>query len=155
MTVHTAAHPDRSQTSFGGEQLVTFRIADQVFGIPALKVRDVLRPQPITRVPLAPPAVSGSINLRGHIVTAVDVRLCLGFERGSVELRPMCIVVDIKGDSICLLVDSVGDVVSVNEEDVEPNPGSLQSSWAAISRGIFRLKDGLLVILDVDQLIAW
>lgn len=154
MTIQIGVHADVSRASYGDEQLVTFRIGEQLFGIPALKVRDVLRTQPLTRVPLSPAAVSGSINLRGHIVTAIDVRVVLALGAAPADLCAMCIVVDIKGEPICLMVDAVGDVASINAADVEPNPGSLSPEWSAMSRGIARLRDGLLIILDVDKLVT-
>ena len=141
--------------SFGGEQLVTFRIDDQMFGIPALSVRDVLRRQSLTRVPLAAPEIAGAINLRGHIVTAVNVRMRLGAARPAVDGPQMCVVVERGNEAFCLLVDSVGDVISVYDEEVQPNPASLPAAWAELSRGVYRLNDGLLLIIDVDQLLTW
>jgi purine-binding chemotaxis protein CheW len=141
--------------SSNGEQLVTFKIGDQLFGIPALRVRDVLRRQPLTRVPLARPEIAGAINLRGHIVTAIDVRSRLGAPQREAHEPVMCVVVESGAESFCLLVDSVGDVISTKASEIEPNPGSLQSSWAHLARGVYRDNDRLLLILDVDQLLAF
>jgi len=141
--------------SSNGEQLVTFMIGGQLFGIPALRVRDVLRRQPLTRVPLARPEIAGAINLRGHIVTAIDVRARLGAPRREAHEPVMCVVVESGIESFCLLVDSVGDVISTKASEIEPNPGSLQSSWAHLARGVYRDNDRLLLILDVDQLLAF
>lgn len=140
--------------SQGEEQLVTFIVADQLFGIPALKVRDVLRKQPLTRVPLARPEIAGAINLRGHIVTAISVHVRLDCPKPGPDARQMCVVVENKGEAFCLLVDSVGDVISVKSSDIEPNPGSLVPAWAQVSRGVYRTNDELLLLLDVDQLLA-
>ena len=137
------------------EQLVTFIIDDQMFGIPAMKVRDVLRRQPLTVVPLAPPEVMGAINLRGHIVTAINVRARLGMPAADASAPFMCVVVDLRSEAFCLLVDSVGDVITVKAEEVEPNPGSLHSSWSQISRGVCRLNSRLMLLLDLDQLLTW
>ena len=138
----------------GAEQFVTFRIGTQNFGIPALKVRGVLRQQPLTRVPLTSNFVSGAINLRGHIVIAVDVRARLEVP-GAAAAAPMCVVVESRGEAVCLLVDAVGDVVTVEDRAVLPNPGSLPSNWAELSRGVHRQNDHLMLLLDVDQLLSW
>src|ERR1041384_4868384 len=86
-------------------QYVSIVIADQLFGIPVLVVHDVLGPQRITRIPLAPPEVAGSLNLRGRIVTAIDVRLCLGLEKRPAEMRGMSVVVEHGSEFYSLIVD--------------------------------------------------
>lgn len=139
----------------GDEQLVTFRIDSQLFGIPALRVRDILRHQYLTRVPLAPPYIAGSINLRGHIVTAVNIRVRIGSAAKEGLDNSMCVVVEHLGESYCLIVDSVGDVIRLNDADIEPNPASLASSWVELSKGITRTSDGLLLLLDLDKLLTW
>ena len=145
----------KSEVSFTGEQLVTFIVGSQLFGIPALRVRDVLRRQPLTRVPLARPEIAGAINLRGHIVTAIEVRARLGLPLRNPDASLMCVVVESGVESFCLLVDSVGDVISIKASEIEPNPGSLQASWALLARGVYRAENRLLLILDVDQLLAF
>lgn len=137
------------------EQLVTFTVDGQIFGIPALQVRDVLRFQPLTRVPLAPPQIAGTINLRGHIVTAINVRVRLGSPPPERAGDGMCVVVESGAEAYCLIVDSVGDVISVKDSDIEPNPGSLPDEWAQVSRGIYRSDNHLILLLDVTQLLTW
>jgi len=145
----------RANTSSDGEQLVTFTVDGQVFGIPALSVRDVLRQQPLTSVPLARPEIAGAINLRGHIVTAIDLRARLGAPARDIGAKSMCVVVESTGESFCLIVDAVGDVISVRDSEIEPNPGSLPAIWAQIARGVYRASDRLLLLLDVDQMLAF
>lgn len=137
------------------EQLVTFVVEGQMFGIPAMKVRDVLRRQPLTRVPLAPKEVAGAINLRGHIVTAINVRARLDMLPAEPDAASMCVVIERKSEAFCLLVDSVGDVITVNADEVEPNPESLHPSWSQISRGVCRLNSRLMLLLDIDLLLTW
>ena len=132
---------------------VTMTIADQMFGIPVLQVQDVLGPQRITRIPLAPPEVAGSLNLRGRIVTAIDVRLRLGLEPKPREGNDMSIVVDHEGELYSLMVDSVGEVLSVSSRAFERNPATLDARWRDISVGIYRLDRTLLVVLDVARLL--
>src|SRR5271165_5037882 len=95
------------------EDFVTMFIEGQMFGIPVLVVQDVLGPQRITRIPLAPPEVAGSLNLRGRIVTAIDVRLCLGLEKRPADVQGMSVVVDHGGEFYSLIVDNVGEVLTL------------------------------------------
>jgi purine-binding chemotaxis protein CheW len=96
------------------EDFVTMMISDQLFGIPVLQVQDVLGNQRITRIPLAPPEVAGSLNLRGRIVTAIDVRLRLGLPARPKDKPGMSIVVDLRGELYSLMVDGVGEVLSLS-----------------------------------------
>lgn len=132
---------------------VTMTIAGQLFGIPVLQVQDVLGPQKITRIPLAPVEVAGSLNLRGRIVTAIDVRLRLGLTARERSDKDMSIVVDHSGELYSLMVDGVGEVVSVRTDQFERNPATLDPVWREVSNGIFRLNDKLLVVLDVARLL--
>lgn len=135
------------------EDFVTATIADQLFGIPVLQVQDVLGPQKITRIPLAPPEVAGSLNLRGRIVTAIDVRLRLGLPKAAKESKGMSIVVDHKGELYSLMVDGVGEVLSLSHDDFERHPATMDQRWREVSTGIYRLKNTLLVVLDVSRLL--
>jgi len=134
-------------------QYVYIVIAGQSFGIPVLIVHDVLGPQRITRIPLAPPEVAGSLNLRGRIVTAIDVRLCLGLEKRPAEQPGMSVVVEHGGEFYSLIVDNVGEVLTLPAASMERNPATLDPRWREISNGIYRLEDQLLVILDADRLL--
>ena len=134
-------------------QYVSIVIDGQLFGIPVLIVHDVLGPQRITRIPLAPPEVAGSLNLRGRIVTAIDVRLCLGLDKRSADMPGMSVVVDHGGEFYSLIVDSVGEVLTLSGASMERNPATLDPRWREISNGIYRLDDQLLVVLDADRLL--
>jgi purine-binding chemotaxis protein CheW len=134
-------------------QYVSITIDGQSFGIPVLIVHDVLGPQRITRIPLAPPEVAGSLNLRGRIVTAIDVRLRLGLERRPPDMPGMSVVVEHAGESYSLMVDTVGEVLSLPTSEFERNPPTLDARWREVSLGIFRLNEELLVILDVERLL--
>ncbi|CAK0746981.1 purine-binding chemotaxis protein CheW [Azospirillaceae bacterium] len=139
--------------SHGNQDFVTMTIAEQLFGIPVLQVQDVLGHQKITRIPLAPPEVAGSLNLRGRIVTAIDVRLRLGLPPRPKDKPGMSIVVDLRGELYSLMVDSVGEVLSLSNEDFERNPATLDSRWREVSTGIYRLNNQLMVVLDVSRLL--
>lgn len=135
------------------EMLVTVTVADQIFGIPVLEVRDILGPQRITHVPLAPAEVAGALNLRGRIVTAIDVRTRLGISAQADAKAGMSVVVDINGELYSLIVDKVGEVMSLPSSDFERNPATLDPRWQEVSGGIYRLKECLLVVLDVARLL--
>ncbi len=132
---------------------VTMSIANQMFGVPVLKVQDVLGPQNIARVPLAPPEILGSLNLRGRIVTAVDVRIRLGLPPRPANEQGMSVVVEHNLELYSLIVDKVGEVLSLVDADFEKNPATLDSRWQEVSDGIFRLKDTLLIVLNVPRLL--
>jgi purine-binding chemotaxis protein CheW len=141
--------------AFDGEthEFVTMTIADQLFGIPVLTVQDVLGPQKITRIPLAPREVAGALNLRGRIVTAIDVRLRLDLEPRADDDPGMSVVVEHKGELYSLMIDSVGEVLTLPAERFERNPPTLDPRWREVSGGVYRLDDQLLIVLAVDRLL--
>lgn len=139
--------------SDSGRAYVTCTVAEQVFGISVHKVRDVLRPCRVTPVPLAPPEVAGSLNLRGRVVTAVDLRVRLGLPPRLAGASCMNIVVEHGGELYSLMVDSVGEVLTLPEATAEPNPPALDAEFRAVSDGIHRLDGQLLIALDVDRLL--
>jgi purine-binding chemotaxis protein CheW len=143
----------KSGTPSLDNDFVTVVIAGQLFGIPVLQVRDVLGPQRITRVPLAPPEIAGSLNLRGRIVTAIDIRTRLGLRDAGDATGRMSVVVDHGGELYSLMVDSVGEVLSLTEASFERNPATLDARWREIAAGIYRLDGKLLIVLDVGRLL--
>ena len=138
-----------------GEQLeyVTLTIGGQWFGIPVLSVRDVLGPQNIAMIPLAPPEVAGSLNLRGRIVTAIDPRVRLGLPKREEDATAMSVVVEHQGELYSLLIDQVGEVLKLPSSRFEHNPASLDQRWRDISTGIYRLDDRLLIVIDIERLL--
>ena len=134
------------------EEFVTATIDGQLFGIPVLSVQDVLGPQNLANIPLAPPEVAGSLNLRGRIVTAVDLRRRLGLDPADRE-KSMSIVVDHHGELYSLLIDEVGEVLSVPVQDHERNPPTLDPRWREVSAGIYRLDGRLMIVLQVERMI--
>ena len=132
---------------------VTLTVADQLFGLPVLTVQDVLGPQMITRIPLAPPVVAGALNLRGRIVTALDGRLSLGLPPRSLDDPGMSIVVETRGELYSLLIDSVGEVLSIPVDNFECNPPTMDSRWRDLTVGVYRREGQLMIELDVDRLL--
>ena len=191
-------------------EFVTFNIAGQFFGIPVLIVQDILLPEKIASIPLAPPEVRGSINLRGRIVTVIDVRVRLGLESRAItsatqieeEVQAaedqaaedlaandsndqadedqsaeatevaalkaheavdavkrknrehmMGVTVEHQNELYTLLVDSVGDVISLSRKNYEGNPSTLDPLWREFASGVYRLDEDLMVVLDVERLL--
>jgi len=151
LPAHRVQHHDVAISK--NDDFVTATIADQLFGIPVLQVQDVLGPQRITRIPLAPPEVAGSLNLRGRIVTAIDVRTRLGLPTRPADKPGMSVVVDFRGELYSLMVDGVGEVLSLSNVDFERHPATMDQRWREVSTGIYRLKETLLVVLDVSRLL--
>lgn len=135
------------------QDYLTIKIADQRFGIPVLQVQDVLRELAVTKIPLSPPEIAGSLNLRGRIVTAIDVRKRLGIPPLGGEKKCMSVVVEQNNELFSLIIDSVGDVLSLDGDLFEKNPNTLDPAWRDISTGIFQLEDELLIIMDVSKLL--
>ena len=159
----------------GGEILLTLFLAGQLCGVPVRCVRDVLGPQPLTRIPLAPPEVAGGLNLRGRIVTALDLRRRLDLPpRAAADGPPMAVVVEQGAELYALLCDTVGEVVELASRDFVAAPPTLDAQWRALSRGVHRrldgasraagggrhgagrdeAGDGLLVLLDVERVLS-
>ena len=136
-----------------GGDFVTVRLGGQLLGIDVQRVHDVLRLGTLTHVPRAPAIVAGVMNLRGRIVTAIDARRCLGLPDRQAGVAAMCLVVEQDGQPYALIVDSVGDVVSVAADVHEASPATLSPAWRAVSEGVYRL-DELMIVLDVDRLLA-
>jgi purine-binding chemotaxis protein CheW len=132
------------------KEYITAVIGGQLFGLPILRVQDVFMPERLTRVPLAPPEIAGVLNLRGRIVTLIDMRDRLGLGKRDQELVPMAIGVESRGESYGLLIDSVGEVLKLDDSAREPNPINLDPRLARVSAGIHRLDGQLLMLVDVD-----
>lgn len=143
ITAHGSEHLD---------QFVTFTVANQLFGVHVLRVQDILQPEHIASIPLAPPEVRGSINLRGRIVTVIDVRARLGLEPlDQGDNKPMGVTVEMGLDLYTLLVDSIGDVISLSDDLHEKTPGTLDPKWREFATGVYRLEGKLMVVLDIDR----
>jgi purine-binding chemotaxis protein CheW len=133
-------------------EYVTATVGGELFGLPIRRVQDVFLPDRLTKVPLATPDIAGLINLRGRIVTLVDLAYRLGLSRRNET--PMAIGVELGGESYGLLIDSVGEVMSLDAATLERNPINLDARLAAVSSGIYRLQEQLLLVLDVDRVLA-
>jgi purine-binding chemotaxis protein CheW len=134
-------------------EYVTALIGEQLFGLPISRVQDVFVPDRLTRVPLAPPEIAGVLNLRGRIVTAIDMRARLGLPRRQDAGRPMAIGIELNGESYGLLIDTIGEVLKLADDTRQPNPVNLDAHLARVSAGVHQLEGQLLVVLDVDRVL--
>lgn len=135
-------------------RLVTFTLDERLYGVEVSGVQEVLRGLPRTRVPLAPPAMAGLINLRGQVLPAVDLRVQLELPARVGDDEPMLVVVRVGGEPLALLVDSIGAVVDVEQDQFEPPPDTLVGPVREIVVGAYKLPDRLLLSLDVDRAVA-
>ena len=147
MATATNEGSDQSLTEY-----VTVMIGDQLFGLPISRVQDVFMLDRMTRVPLSSPEIAGVLNLRGRIVTAIDMRRRLGLPQRDDGRKPMAVGIEFKGESYGLLIDTVGEVLKLAENTAEPVPVNLDPHLARVSSGVHRLEKQLLVVLEVDRI---
>lgn len=134
-------------------QFATFFVEDLFFGLPVLEVQEVLRYQEMSRVPLAPDVIEGLINLRGQIVTAIDMRRRLGIGPRDSSERPMNMVVRAEDGAVSLLVDEIGDVLEVQREAYEPPPENLARDLRELIAGVYKLEGRLLLVLETGKVL--
>jgi purine-binding chemotaxis protein CheW len=150
------ADPDRARRAEAQRQgYVSFRLAEQWLGLPVILAQEVLATQRISPVPLAPPEVAGFLNLRGQIVTAVDLRVRLGLAGRNQGEPAMNIVVRDGEELFSFLVDEVGDVVEVSDARVEEVPATLDEVWKTCCEGVIRLERGLLLVMSAEELLRF
>jgi purine-binding chemotaxis protein CheW len=134
-------------------EYVTAMIGGQLFGLPITRVQDVFTPERLTRVPMAPPEIAGMLNLRGRIVTLIEMRKRLGLDARTDDAVPMAIGVESRGESYGLLIDSLGEVLKLDDGKRESNPINLDAQLARVSAGVHRLDGQLLIVIDVDRIL--
>lgn len=135
------------------KQFCTFYLEGHCFGVNVLEVQEVFRYQEMTAVPLSPPTITGLINLRGQIITAIDLRRIMCLEDRDEEAMPMNVVVRTPDGVVSLLVDAIGDVLEVPQEMHEKPPENLQSPLRELVKGVYKLQGKLLLILDTEKVV--
>lgn len=136
------------------QQYSTFTVDDLFFGVEVQRVQEVIKFQNMTQVPLASRTVQGLINLRGQIVTAIDLRRRLDLKEREVEEEPMNVVIRTDGGAVSLLVDEIGDVLELSEDTLEPPPPTIRGVARDLVTGVHKLEGQLLLILDIDKVIT-
>ena len=144
---------DSGRRRQNGTQFATFFVTDLFFGIDVLNVQEVLRNQEMTRVPLAPAVIEGLINLRGQIVTAIDMRRRLDLPAREGAQASMNVVVRTQEGAVSLLVDEIGDVLEVAADSYEPPPDNLTREQRELIQGIYKLEGRLLLVLDTERVL--
>jgi purine-binding chemotaxis protein CheW len=134
-------------------EFVTATVGGQLFGLPIWRVQDVFKPEGLTRVPLAATEIAGLLNLRGRIVTVIDLRRRLDFEAQDRGGDLLAVGIEHKGESYGLLIESIGEVLKLSAASREDNPVNLDPRLARVSAGVHRLDGRLLVVLDVDRVL--
>ncbi len=152
---HQATHLSDPQNAGKMTEFITMSIDGQLFGISVYPVQDVLAAQNVSSIPLAPPEVAGSLNLRGRIVTAIDVRVRLGLPPLDDRTNRKSIVVEHKEELYSLLVDSVGDVLNLPVNKLNHTPENVSNAWQEVALGVYPLDSKLLIILDVGKLLRF
>ena len=152
-TDYTADSLGRESAMDHNRQYSTFCVGDLFFGIEVLKVQEVLRYLEMTSVPLAPDVIEGLINLRGQIVTAVDMRRRLGLDKRAAGETPMNMVVRSDEGAVSLLVDEIGDVLDVTAGSYEPAPDNMPAEQRELIEGVYKLEGRLLLVLDTERVL--
>jgi purine-binding chemotaxis protein CheW len=134
-------------------EYVTAMVGGQLFGLPIARVQDVFMPDRMTQVPLSSPDIAGILNLRGRIVTVIDMRCRLGVVEQKSEQPPMAIGIECRGESYGLLIDDIGEVMTLPDGLRENNPVNLDTRLAQFSSGVIRLDSQLLIVLDIDRVL--
>jgi purine-binding chemotaxis protein CheW len=135
-------------------EYVTATVGGQLFGLPISRVQDVFLPDRLARVPLASPEIAGLLNLRGRIVTTIDMRRRLGLPQPAADSGSrLAVGIECKGESYGLLIDAIGEVLKLSAGSREDNPVNLDAGLARVSAGVHRLDGRLMVVLDVDRVL--
>ena len=135
------------------KQFCTFHLDKLLFGIDVLKVQEIILPHEMTQVPLAPDVISGLINLRGQVVTAIDLGTWLGIKHQVENQMRMNVVIRTGEEVISFLVDSIGDVLEPDEESFEPPPQTLEDNIKELIGGVYKLDNQLLLVMDIERTI--
>ncbi|GAA1133454.1 chemotaxis protein CheW [Nocardioides aquiterrae] len=135
-------------------RMVTFTLDGRLYGVDVDAVQEVLRGQTRTRIPLAPGTLAGLINLRGQVLSAVDLRVQLDLPARETDTEPMLVVIRVAGEPVALMVDTIGAVVDVDVDQFEPPPDTLSGTSRELLLGAYKLEGELLLALDVSRAVA-
>ena len=135
------------------EQFLSLKVCGQLFGIAVIRIIDVLKPVRVTPIPLSKPEVSGLMNLRGRIVTVIDLRKRLNILSAEEPKKPMFVVVENENELFALVTDEIGEAQSLNLTEFEKIPENLPTELRKVSRGIFKFENELMLVLDINSLV--
>ncbi len=143
-----------SSDSGSVSQLVSFRLANEEYGVDIMRVQEIILPGQITRMPEVPEFICGLINLRGHVIPIVDLRKRFGLPAAESDERTRIIVVNLMSKTIGIVVDAVNEVLRINAEQIDPPPSSVAGIDHAYIRGLVRFEDKLLIMLNIDNVLT-
>ncbi len=143
----------QAASSVQEQQLVVFRLGSEKYGIDIGRVQGIERMQPVTVVPRAPHFVEGVINLRGQITPVINLRTRFGFERAEPTKETRIVVVYMRDQWVGLVVDAVEGVSRLSSSQIEPPSAFVRSAESGYLRGIAKIEDGLLILLDLDKVL--
>lgn len=143
----------KMQTDGARFELCAFYIHDHVYGVDIQRVREINKNLVYTKAPGAPEFVMGVMNLRGRIVTVIDLRVKLGLPPAQISKESRILIVDSENEYVGLLIDKIGDVVSASGDDVEPPPANLEPPEGAMTAGVLKSPGRLINILDIDAVL--
>ncbi len=135
-------------------KICTFYVHGYFFGIEVFKIQEVIRYQEMTHVPLTDVTICGLINLRGQIVTAVDMRKRLGFPMMNADEKPTNVIVRTEDGAVSLLVDDIGDVIDISRDTFDVPPENIKGGIRTMLLEVCKLEDTLLLILDIEQVLS-
>ena len=151
LTGNLNGNTSEHEKTIGARQFCTFYLNHLLFGVESQKIQEVVTYRELRPVPLAPPVVTGLMNLRGQVVVALELRRQLELPDRPPDITPVCLVVRTAGGTVCLLADEVGNVVEVEEQTFEPSPETLSPRLRSVILGVHKLEHQLMHVLDTDQ----
>ncbi len=154
MTQGVSVHENHKAEGTGTMQLVSFRLAQEEYGIEITKVQEIILMGEITRVPQTPPYIKGLINLRSSVIPIVDLRLRFGLSQEEQTDETRIMVVNVAGKTIGIVVDAVSEVLRISHEQIAPPPPTVAGLGREYLTGLVRLDNRLLILLDIDKILT-
>lgn len=137
-----------------GRELVTFRIEDMHLGLDISRIQEINREMFVTSVPNVPPTVRGVMNLRGEVVTVIDLKMVLRGRPSTIDLKSKSVIVRRDDERAALIIDSIGDVIACEAHEIEAVPSNVRAKDRRFFLGIKPLEKGLVIELDLDAVLA-
>lgn len=151
--VHEPQTHDSLRESVGTMQLVSFRLAQEEYGVEITKVQEIILMGEITRVPQTPDYIKGLINLRSTVIPIVDLRLRFGLAQEAASDETRIMVVNVAGKTIGIIVDAVSEVLRISKEQIAPPP-TVAGLGREYLTGLVKLENRLLILLDIDKILG-
>src|SRR5215467_9105441 len=155
MTREVPTSDGKQTEGIGSMQLVSFRLAQEEYGIEITKVQEIILMGEITRVPQTPEYIKGLINLRSTVIPIVDLRLRFGLAQEPTTDETRIMVVNVAGKTIGIIVDAVSEVLRISKEQIAPPPPTVAGLGREYLTGLVKLEKRLLILLDIDKILSF